>query len=284
MSTFHPGEALRWQIGDVRVTRVGELVAPTPWEMLLPSVTDAHVAETHPWMAPYMTDGGLMLLSFHTFVVESAGATIVVDTCLGDDPVRVMPGDPTFPDRLAEEIDGGLGGVDIVLCTHLHFDHVGWNTRVVDGERFPTFPNARYLFAQAELDQLDADDPHDVREADVEAILSAGLADIVDSPHQLTPEVRTTPTPGHSPGHVSLLIESAGDRAVITGDAFHSPIQFRHPDIAATPFDWDAAMSTTTRRRLIEDWTDADVLVLGTHFAPPTAGHVRNTPDGITFS
>lgn len=276
------GETLHWHIGDVRVTRVGELITPAPRHMLLPDVTDEQLEDTSAWTAPYFTDGHIRL-SFHTFIVESSGRTVVVDTCLGDNPVRVMPGDATFPDRVAAEIDGGLDAVDLVLCTHLHFDHVGWNTRMTDGIRVPTFPNARYLFTRQELEFLDAEDHHEVREDDIDPLLEAGLVDIIETRHQLTEELRTVPTPGHTPGHVSLLIESGEDRAVITGDAVHSPIQFRYPDIAATPFDWDSMISTETRRALVDQYLDSDALILGTHFAPPTAGHIRTGEHGVWF-
>ncbi len=275
-------ETLHWNIGNVTVTRVGELIAPVPRDMLLPDITDAHLEADAAWLGPYFSDG-LLLLSFHTFVVKSGSTTIVVDTCLGDDPIRRVPGDPTFPDRLAAEIDGGLDAVDVVLCTHLHFDHVGWNTRVVDGERVPTFPNARYLFSAAELAYLDEEDDHEVRDADVQPLLDAGLVDLIETDHELTPEVRTFPTPGHTPGHVSVIIESDGQQALITGDAVHSPVQFNHPEIAATAFDWDSAMSTETRRSLIHEYADSGVLILGTHFAPPTAGHIRHSERGVWF-
>lgn len=277
-----PDTPLRWRVGDVTVTRVADLVPEVPRDALLPDVTDAQLEETADWIGPYFPDG-LLRISFHTFIVESAGLTIVVDTCLGDDPVRVMPGDPAFLDRAAAAIDGGLDGVDLVLCTHLHFDHVGWNTRIVDGERVPTFPNARYLFTQEEIDFLVADDDHEIYSTDVEPLIDAGLVDIVETPHELTGELRTFATPGHTPGHASLMIESQGERAVITGDAVHSPIQFRWPEIAATAFDWDSAMSTATRRNFVAEHADTDVLILGTHFAPPTAGHIRTRDNGTWF-
>lgn len=280
---FVPGPTLHWSVGDVSVTRVGDWVAPTPRDMLLPDITDGHLADNAAWLGPYFSESGLLLLSIHTFIVKSDDITIVVDTCLGDDPVRNLPGNPTFPERVGAEVIGGLDAVDMVLCTHLHFDHVGWNTRVIDGDRVPTFPNARYLFSREELDYLAVDDAHGVYDDDVQPLFESGLVDIVPIPHQLTSDVRTFATPGHTPGHVSVLIESAGERAVITGDAVHSPIQFRYPEIAATTFDWDSAMSTETRRELIADHADTDALILGTHFAPPTAGHIRRGRSGIWF-
>jgi glyoxylase-like metal-dependent hydrolase (beta-lactamase superfamily II) len=279
------GQLLSWTIGDVRVTRVAEVVVPVPRDYMVPGIADEQIDAQRPWIDPYFDADGALLLSFHTLVVESGGTTIVVDTCVGVDTPRIAPGDPTFPDRLAAAIEGGLEAVDVVLCTHLHFDHVGWNMRTIDGRTVPTFPNARYLIGRAELDFLDADDDsHEVRQPSVDPLLAAGLVDVVDDTadagHAITDEVRTIPTPGHTPGHVAVLIESAGRTALITGDTFHTPLQLTHPELVATRFDWDPAMATATRRRLVERHLEADTLVIGTHFPPPTAGRVRRGDRG----
>ena len=277
-----PGDTLHWTIGAVEVTRVGEWIVPTPREMLVPDITDRQIADNADWLGPYFARD-LMLLSFHTFVVESEGKMIVVDTCAGDDPVRVVPGNPDFLERLAGEVDGGLEGVDVVLCTHLHFDHVGWNTRVVDGVRVPTFPNARYLFGRDEVEHLGSEeDEMSIEEFDVRPLFEAGLADLVDTSHAITSEVRTIPTVGHTPGHVSVLIESRGEQALITGDTFHTPLQIRHPELASSA-DWDPDGARATRQELLDEYADTDLLVLGTHFAPPTAGRFRRGADGVFF-
>ncbi|MEZ5230655.1 MAG: MBL fold metallo-hydrolase [Acidimicrobiales bacterium] len=170
-----------------------------------------------------------------------------------------------------------------MLCTHLHFDHVGWNTVRVDDRWVPTFPNARYLIAATELDHVRRDDHMGVLEPSVQPLLDAGLVDAVATDHRVTSEVRLLPTPGHTPGHVSVTIESAGRRATITGDAVHSPLQFTYPELAASRFDHDSMQSTETRRALIEAHADVDVLVLGTHFAPPAAGHLHTVDGTVRF-
>ena len=276
-----------WHVGDVRIERVAENVIPLPMATLLTDVTEDHLAATADWIRPFFREDGKMLLSLHCFVVQSGDATIVIDTCVGPGE-RPLPGDLEFPDRLAAAIPGGLEAVDVVLCTHLHFDHVGWNTILVDGEWVPTFPNARYLITQPELDSVfsaDAGDEHageHVR-ASIDPLVAAGLVDAVATDHAITDEVRLVATPGHTPGHVSVAISSNGDTALITGDATHSPIQFAYPELAAPRFDADSEASTQTRLALLEQLTDTDTLVLGTHFAPPTAGHVRSGSERAWF-
>lgn len=275
---------LRWHIGSVLVTRVPEVVVPLDATVLIPAFTPDHLAQHRSWLVPsFFTDDGRLRLSVHTFIVESGTTTIVVDTCVGEGGDRPLPSDSSFPSRLDDAIDGGLAGVDMVLCTHLHFDHVGWNTHIVGDERVPTFPNARYLFGRTELDHLDLDDHMAVREPSVQPLLDAGLVDAVDSDHELTPQVRLVPTPGHTPGHVSVLIESQQQRALITGDMTHTPLQFAHPELPAGAFDWDSDMSTATREAAIAAHADTDTIVLGTHFAPPTAGRIRRHGGGTWF-
>ena len=170
---------------------------------------------------------------------------------------------------------------DTVMCTHLHVDHVGWNTMLVDGKWAPTFPNARYLFARREWEywsQNEQDDFGPVVEDSVRPIVDAGLADLVDMDHRITSEVWLEPTPGHTPGHVSVRISSQGEEAVITGDMTHHPCQFSHPDWAAT-VDYDADQSTQTRLDFYARYADQPVLVIGTHFATPTAGKIVRDGD-----
>ncbi len=97
--------------------------------------------------------------------------------------------------------------------------------------------------------------------------------------HRITSHVSLRPTPGHTPGHASVQIESGGQRALITGDMIHNPVQVAHPDLAAVP-DWDQDAARATRRAVLQDIADADVLLLGTHFAAPTGGFVRSEADG----
>ncbi len=275
---------LTWRIGAVTVTRVEESVIPLRPELLIPDLTTELIACERGWVDPFFDDKDRIRLSVHSFVVISDGMTIVVDTCVGGALERPLPGDPAFLDRLDHAVHGGLNAVDMVLCTHLHFDHVGWNTVVTDDGRVPTFVNARYLFGRTDWEALGGRDHEGVAETSIQPIIDAGSAIFVDTDHRLTGEVRLMASPGHTPGHVSVLIESRGESALITGDTAHSPIQFGHPELAATTFDWDCEQSRRTRRVLIDRYADTDTLVLGTHFPPPTAGHlVRRDPDAAVF-
>jgi glyoxylase-like metal-dependent hydrolase (beta-lactamase superfamily II) len=287
----------RWQLGRVRVTQVIEIgPLPTATKFFFKD-PPPDLAARHAWLKPHFAnDDGKLLASIHCFVIESSGHRIVVDTCVGNDKKRRSPAWHMLHGPFLQDLDDAgfaLESIDTVLCTHLHVDHVGWNTRW-DGARWvPTFPRARYLFArsewehwQREAQQRPANDDDatadDVLGDSVRPIIDAGLADLVATNHRLTPEVWLEPTPGHTPGHVSVRIESEGVRAVITGDLMHHPIQCAEPDREGN-FDHDGAQARATRRRFLDCCAREHTLVLGTHFAPPTAGHVVAAGDSWRF-
>lgn len=274
-----------WTIGDVRITSVIEVDQHWKWGWLLPDV-DPDDLDAVPWLRPHFVDDkGKLVLRIQALVVESHDQRILVDTCVGNDkdrPTSLFDQlSTTFIDDLAA---AGFApeSIDQVVCTHLHVDHVGWNTHLVDGEWVPTFPNALYLFGRAEYEHWATTDEAavygDVMGDSVAPVIDAGLALMVDSDHQLTPEVQLEPTPGHTPGHVSVRISSAGSRAVITGDVLHHPIQFARPDLGSSA-DVDAAGAAATRRAAFRRWADTEALVIGTHFAGPGAGHLRPIGD-----
>jgi glyoxylase-like metal-dependent hydrolase (beta-lactamase superfamily II) len=269
---------LRWQVGDVTVTRVVESTMRADPAGLLPAATPADWERHRDWLVPdFVTEDGQPLLSIHMLVVESQGQVIVVDCCVGEGKWT-----PYDLGERAPLLDGlrtaGFEpeAVDVVLCTHLHFDHVGWNTRSVDGAWVPTFPNARYLFGRVEWEHWSAspdDEPVRVLAESVRPILDAGLADLVESTHRISDEVWLEPTPGHTPGHHSVRIASGGQEAVITGDMAHHPIQIAEPHLGLI-VDTDPALATDSRRKLWADVGGTPTLVIGTHFAGPTAGRV----------
>ncbi len=271
--------AERWRVGDVEITRVVESETPVSPKFLFGDV-QLEIVQKVPWLKPcYVTAEGRLVLSVHAFVVDDGQRKIVVDTCVGNDKLRRMPFwsqlQGPFLSRMAE-LGHPAESIHSVLCTHLHVDHVGWNTRLVGGRWVPTFPNARYLFGRAEWEHWSAEVPtpgEDIIGDSVKPILDAGLAEFVESDHRVSPHVWLEPTPGHTPGHVSVRIRSQGAEAVITGDLMHHPLQIADPEIA-TPFDYDSEWARRTRREFLARYTDAPVLVLGTHFATPAAGHI----------
>ena len=281
---------LRWVIGSVAVRPVVEQQSAVPVAWFFPAGTPEGVAAHADWSAPWAVDDDQQVrIAIQSFCVDDDGTRIVVDTCVGQRPLpemfQSMADDGAFLDAMTA---AGFGPdtVDVVICTHLHFDHVGWNTRW-EGDRWvPTFPNARYLLARPEYEHW-RDQPREVRDARsavtfdaaVEPLFSFGVVDLVECDHQVTPSVALMPTPGHSPGHVSVRIRSGGADAIITGDCVHSPLQLAEPHWF-TAVDSDTDQSTETRRRLVAECCDRDILVIGTHFPPPTAGHIESAPDG----
>jgi glyoxylase-like metal-dependent hydrolase (beta-lactamase superfamily II) len=277
----------RWKIGDVEITRVVEVVTATPATFLIPQATPEALTDLHGWLRPhFLDDQGNMRLSIHAFAIRSGDARILVDTCLGNGKSRPMPEWSNLQSTLLEDLTAvgfGREHVDRVLCTHLHFDHVGWNTLLEDGHWVPTFPNARYLVGETEWEFWEHEDDPYAPEAKHDSILpvfEAGLVDLVDSRYAVTDEVRLIPTPGHTPGHVSVLVSSQGQQAVITGDLFHHPLQMAHPDWKDVA-DVDGDLAHKTRIEFLERYADGPVLILGTHFASPTAGHIVR--DGAAY-
>ncbi|HEY4125508.1 MAG TPA: MBL fold metallo-hydrolase [Rhizomicrobium sp.] len=283
---------LSWKIGEVTITRIVELEFPVPYNPKSPFIryTAPEALKAVEWLKPFITPDGLLILSVHALVVEAPGLKLIVDTCIGNDKPRDMtmhvPLQTTFLKHL-EDAGSPREKIDYVVCTHLHVDHVGWNTMLVDGKWVPTFPNARYLIGRKEYDHwkdyAENEELLQVMADSVKPIFQSGLADTVEMDHRISPEIRLMPTPGHTPGHVSVVIESKGETAIITGDMIHHPIQMAHPNWA-TPYDSDRLAAEATRRAMLKDWSEKPVLVIGTHFAAPTAGHIERDGEAFKFS
>ncbi|MBM46069.1 MAG: MBL fold metallo-hydrolase [Acidimicrobiaceae bacterium] len=264
-----------WQIGDVSITKVLEMEKHWPFSALLPGAEE--VVDEFEWLKPdFVTEEGRMKLSIHALLVESEGLTIIVDTCCGNNKQRpgATPFDNLQTDFMSELENSGYRSedVDVVISTHLHVDHVGWNTTFVDGSWVPTFPNAEYLFVKDELAHWSSEPQHygPVFEDSVQPILDAGMATIIDVDYEITGEIGLELTAGHTPGHVSVTINSQNESGLITGDMTHHPVQFAKPDLASSA-DWNQDMSTATRHEAYERWSDGR-LIIGTHFAGRTAG------------
>lgn len=287
-----------WQVGQVRITSILEKkIEPEVMMDVVPSLTP-DALKAIDWLHPHYADDEGNPVSFvQAFIVEADGKRILIDSCIGNDkdldgliPVwsRLQTG---FLQKLVE---AGFApdSIDMVICTHLHADHIGWNTTYVDGAWIPTFPRARYLFGQLEFKTTDffisgeGDAPKELAPYFIESIrpvLHAGLADLVSTDHQLTETVRLIPSPGHTQGHVSVVIESDGHLAMISGDWIHHPAQLTHLEWPSR-YDADPDQGNATRTSLLERIAADRSLLVGSHFAQPSAGRVVPDETGYRLS
>jgi glyoxylase-like metal-dependent hydrolase (beta-lactamase superfamily II) len=281
----------RWRIGRVTVTKIVELEVTGGSRFILPQATYEEILPIG-WLQPHFADErGRLKMSIHALVVETPDRRIVVDTCLGNDKQnrRIPTWNNLQGPFLADLAAAGYPreSIDTVLCTHLHVDHVGWNTMLVDGTNgtktwVPTFPKARYLMGRIEFahwqSQRERDDMAAIFADSVKPVHEAGLVDLVENDHRVCDEISLVPTIGHTPGHVSVRIRSAGEEALITGDFMHHPCQIARPDWSSTA-DSDPDQARRTRERMLKDLSERPVLVIGTHFAGATAGHIVRDGD-----
>jgi glyoxylase-like metal-dependent hydrolase (beta-lactamase superfamily II) len=280
---------LSWQVGAVKITCVVEMLIPFPYDPEGGFLRDAtpEALKASPWLYPHFAnEDGSLNTSVQALLVEAPGLRLIVDTCIGNDkPRQFTGGNPLATPFLQHLADAGwsLDSVDVVVCTHLHVDHVGWNTMLVDGKWVATFPKARYLIGKREFEHWSKagdEEQQTIMGDSVRPIFDAGLAELVEMDHRISPEVRRSPSAGHTPGHVSVMIESEGQSGVITGDITHHPCQLAHPEWG-TDYDSDPQAATATRAKSFAAWADRPILVMGTHYAPPTAGRVKR--DGAAF-
>ena len=274
-----------WNVGNVKITRIVEIEMAGGTRFILPDATPEAVLPIK-WLAPhFMTEDGKLIMSIHALVVDTGDQRIIIDTCVGNDKERVIPSWNNMQTRFLQDLEEAgypRESIDMVFCTHMHVDHVGWNTMLVDGKWVPTFPNARYLFEDKEWDHWQTETQEEfgaVIEDSVQPIVDAGLAEFVPCDADLCAELKLLPTPGHTPGHVSVQITSEGQKALITGDMLHHPCQMARLDWASSP-DYDKPLAKETRRSVFEAVADTDTLVIGTHFATPSAGYVKAEEDG----
>jgi glyoxylase-like metal-dependent hydrolase (beta-lactamase superfamily II) len=280
---------LRWTVGDVTITSVLEAeTLHLPPELFFPDATAAEVAE-HPWLVPdYADEDGHIGLRVHALVIEVNGRRVLVDPCVGNGKTRDLPfwHQQEWP-FLARFADAGFdtGSIDTVVHTHLHADHVGWDTHLQDDRWVPTFTGARHLYTSAALGHCRATDipgVNGVYADSIEPVFAAGLADVVDEAADLGDGLRLEPTPGHTPGHVSLWVESAGERALVTGDLLHHPVQCARPEWREVADD-DIEVARATRRRLLARAAATGALVVNAHFPTRPAGHVVADGDAWRF-
>jgi glyoxylase-like metal-dependent hydrolase (beta-lactamase superfamily II) len=281
----------KWRIGQVTVTKIVELEVTGGSRFILPQATYEEILPIK-WLQPHFADErGRLKMSIHALVVETPERRIVVDTCLGNDKQgrRIPTWNNLQGPFLADLAAAGYPreSIDTVLCTHLHVDHVGWNTMLVEGKWVPTFPKARYLMGRVEFahwrEQHERDDMTAIFADSVKPVHDAGLADLVETDHRISDEISLVPTTGHTPGHVSVLIRSQGEAALITGDFMHHPCQIARPHWSSTA-DSDPDEARQTRERMLRELSERPVLVIGTHFAGATAGHIVRDGDAYRLA
>ena len=278
---------MNWNVGKVKITKIVELETTGSTRFILPLASNDEIRKL-PWLIPHFaTEEGRLKMSIHSLVVETPTRRIVVDTGLGND--KQGRNVPTWNNRnepfLETMTAAGFApdSIDTVLCTHLHVDHVGWNTKLVGGKWVPAFTNARYVFGRTEYehwrDHSDEPDKAAVFNDSVQPIVEAGKADLVASDSKVCDEITLIPTPGHSPGHMSLHIYSDGEQGLITGDVAHHPCQMAHLDWSSTA-DSDPVQSIVTRRELFGRFADTPTLVIGGHFG---AARIKRDGDAFKF-
>ena len=284
----------RRDFGAVSITTVieqdGPMFAP---ERLLPDWSAATLDEHRGWLAPRHFDpaSGMLVAPIQSFLIKTPHHTILVDGCFGNHKQRTTPQfsglDTPWLHRLAEA-GATPEDIDFVMCTHLHADHVGWNTRLENGRWVPTFPNATYLICETEWRHWDnvaraGGGSLGVHLVDsILPVIDRGQAAFVGMDHEIEDDLSFLPLPGHTPGHVGLQIRSTDRSGIIAGDLMHHPIQCFYPH-------WNSgfcsvpAVSATTRRAFLERYAESGVLIAPSHFPAPTFGFIERAGDTFRF-
>jgi glyoxylase-like metal-dependent hydrolase (beta-lactamase superfamily II) len=284
--------SLTFAAGDLTIHRVIEQENTfLPALEMFPALPGELLAENRSWLrqAKALDDDDGLILCFQSYVVKTPHHTILIDSCIGNDKPR-----PTRPKWHMKTDDTYLSGlkaagfsvadIDVVMCTHLHPDHVGWNTRLENGQWVPTFPDARYVFGKAEFDHWTAQNAKAEIPTYIDSVLpivEANRAELVRDDFTIGDHMRILPTPGHTPGHAAFAFGKGKDAAIFTGDAMHSPLQTRYPDLSPK-FDADPLAAAKSRRSLLERLCDTDTLCCTAHFPSPSAGRIKRRGDGFT--
>jgi len=283
---------LKWTVGKVEIVQIVEIEENEIFSSFIPEAKREKIKEID-WLRPnFAADRGELKALVQSFLIKSNGKNILIDTCNGNgkDRPNVRQWGNLQTDYLQRFIEIGVKPkeIDFVACTHLHFDHVGWNTKKEEGKWRPTFPNAKYLFSKAEYDywtkkpEKEMIDDFNGIDDSITPIVEAGLTEFIDDNYQLDESIRFFPTPGHTPHHISVAIESGGKKAIITGDVMHHPCQIAKPGWT-TGADTFPKQTVVTRKKFLNAVKDKDILIIGTHFANPVAGKIVSTKQGLQF-
>jgi glyoxylase-like metal-dependent hydrolase (beta-lactamase superfamily II) len=284
--------SLKYSVGDLTIHRAIEQETTFfPALELLPQLTPEVLAENRAWLrqAKAMDEADVLILCFQSYIVRTPHHTILIDSCIGNDKQR--PGRPNWHMKSDDTYMRALSAagitpadIDYVMCTHLHVDHVGWNTKLENGRWVPTFPKARYVFGKAEYDYWTEQN----KKAEVPPfadsvlpVVEADRAEIVGNDFAIGDHVRILPTPGHTPGHVAFALGKGKDSAVFSGDLMHTPLQTLYPELSPK-FDVDPAQAAVTRRNFLERYCDTDTLCCTAHFPSPSVGKIKRKGNAFT--
>jgi glyoxylase-like metal-dependent hydrolase (beta-lactamase superfamily II) len=284
------------KIGAARITRIEESYGPFfQARTFFADWRDEIAAEHMPWMVPDHFDpaSGYLKLSIHSWLVEIGRRKILIDTCVGNHKSRKPRPfwdnlDTPYLERLAA-VGAKPEEIDMVMCTHLHVDHVGWNTRLENGRWVPTFPNAKYVFSKTDYDHfLRIDRDPEKGPAIIGAfrdsvlpIVEAGLCHMVDGAQAIEEHISIAPSPGHTPGHFVIELNSNSAKAFFAGDVIHHAIQVYHPHWNSFAC-LDPERARQSRRKLLEDCAGSGALLAPQHFGAPHLCHVDPKGDGFT--
>jgi glyoxylase-like metal-dependent hydrolase (beta-lactamase superfamily II) len=258
-----------------------------------PGLTEELFAENRSWLVPQFVDpAGGLILCIQSFVVKTPHHNILIDACVGNHKHRPMRPHWNMmnSDRFEKSLAAtglSVNDIDYVMCTHLHGDHVGWNTRLDNGRWVPTFPKAKYIMADRELAYWTAREKEDPASLpwitdSVLPIIAAKREQVVKSDFAFSEQVRFIPTPGHTIDHFAVLVGEQGRDAFITGDMIHSPLQGKYPELGMV-LDYDSAQAGKTRRKIFDQYCEQDTIFCATHFPAPSTSHVRRWGDGFKF-
>lgn len=285
----------KWNIGDIELTRVLEFEGPFEDPMILHPGCTSDIIDSHrDWLEPQILDPitGRLFFTFHSTVIRAANKLILIDTCSGNHkerPHKKRYHQNNWP-YLENLWKAGFhpDQIDFVLCTHLHADHVGWNTQLIDGKWVPTFPNAKYVFARRELEHWEQENlraeysTDEFYEDSILPVIQSGQAMLVGMDYKFNDNVWIESTPGHTPGHVIVRVESNGQSAVLSGDIMHTALQIAEPQLNSC-FCVDPNQARTTRRKFLDTYADTSTIVIPGHFPTPTGGLIKSTGRGLRF-
>ncbi|MBV9461373.1 MAG: MBL fold metallo-hydrolase [Bradyrhizobium sp.] len=277
-------------IGDLTIHRIIEQQTPfMSFRDMLPDLTAEVLAENMAWLKEGDAIGGNeeAIFCFQSYVVRTPDHVILIDSAIGNDKPRHRPlWNMQKSERYLKTLKAAgfsVADIDYVMCTHLHPDHVGWNTRLENNRWVPTFPNAKYVFGKSEFESWErknAETPVAPIVDSVLPIVEAGRADLVDSTFTIGDHVRVMATPGHTKGHNAYIFGRGKDAVVFSGDLMHSPLQVRYPEFSPK-FDFDRQAAAATRRAFLERYCDTDTLICPIHF--PWPRKIREGRNGFAF-